>query len=164
MELMCFGNFLFVFCRLQTPLTPLSYQQTSYISPQPTLPVIPPASQAPPIAPRSAPPGSLAQHVTAKDTTFITQSMHEPLIPSAPLLSPVITQDLEPPVSSEPLFTISAPVSATLDSGMQDYTVATKYTYETTPSINRLQIEPSSYQMASPRVVGPISRAKSAPG
>ena len=156
-------RFSYIF-RLQTPLTPQVYQQPPYATASLSLPNLPPSSQATHIAPHSAPPGSHAQHVTANDHTFITQSGQQPLVPSAPLLSPIITQDQEPPVSSEPLFIRSVPISTAFDPVVHDYRAATRYTYETTPSLNRLQIEPSSYQMTSPRVVGPISRAKSAPG
>ena len=38
----------------------------------------------------------------------------------------------------------------------------TRYTYETNPSVNKLQIEPSP--PITPRPVGPVMRVKSAPG
>ena len=148
--------------RLQTPLNQTSYQQTTFGSQQPQVPILPPASQIP----KSAPPGSRTQHITARDTTFLTQAPHppEPLLPSAPILSPVVTQEFELPVSSEPVYTtIADTLPTTLQSGAFDFTGSTKYTYETTPSLNKLQIEPTSYQMGS-RAIGPISRAKSAPG
>ena len=147
--------------RLQTPLSPSSYQQTTFVTQQPSVPSLPPAPQVP----KSAPPGSRTQHITAQDTTFLHHAPHppEPLVPSAPILSPIVTQEFELPVSSEPVFTTTDTIPTTLQTGAIDFTGSTKYTYETTPSLNKLQIEPTSYQMGT-RAIGPISRAKSAPG
>ncbi|XP_060595540.1 uncharacterized protein LOC132749698 isoform X4 [Ruditapes philippinarum] len=60
----------------------------------------------------------------------------------------------------ESLFT-HIPLSCSTDPGATDYIGSTKYTYETTPSLNRLHID--SPPRNSPRAIGPITRAKSAP-
>ncbi|XP_052799852.1 uncharacterized protein LOC128231279 isoform X3 [Mya arenaria] len=60
--------------------------------------------------------------------------------------------------NTEPLFTH---VPFPPDQSSTDYMGSTRYTYEATPSVNRLQIE--SPPRTSPRAIGPISRAKSAP-
>ncbi|XP_052240589.1 uncharacterized protein LOC127851093 isoform X4 [Dreissena polymorpha] len=67
----------------------------------------------------------------------------------------------EPIPNTEPLFTHVPMTETTTEPVMADYHSGTRYTYETTPSVNRLQLE--TPPRPSPRAIGPISRAKSAP-
>ncbi|KAL3841700.1 hypothetical protein ACJMK2_019808 [Sinanodonta woodiana] len=137
--------------RLQVPVQVSEQQKTSY---RVTSPVLPPPTLSQPIYPppvfpvtsvhsvyppqhslTTMPPQTMAQtyHTTSYSDVPYT-SVAEPVYPPAPP-----TEEL-PPI---------------------DVGTTTKYTYETTPSVNHLHIESSP--PATPKAVGPISRAKSAP-
>ncbi|KAL4224796.1 Intermediate filament tail domain-containing protein [Mactra antiquata] len=67
----------------------------------------------------------------------------------------------EPSLQPEPTYTRCTLPSVSEQEPLDYVGTSTKYTYETSPSINRLQID--SPPRASPRAIGPITRAKSAP-
>lgn len=87
-----------------------------------------------------------------------TQPSAPPMSPSyAPLTTANLTSEYIPqydPVTTEDLDTAGL--------GLDYFGGGTRYTYQTTPSVNKLQIEPSP--PTTPRLVGPVMRAKSAPG
>ncbi|XP_048727048.2 uncharacterized protein LOC125645531 isoform X5 [Ostrea edulis] len=86
-----------------------------------------------------------------------TQPSAPPMSPSyAPLTTANLTSEYIPqydPVTTEDLDTAGL--------GLDYFGGGTRYTYQTTPSVNKLQIEPSP--PTTPRLVGPVMRAKSAP-
>ncbi|XP_062598156.1 uncharacterized protein LOC134259569 isoform X3 [Saccostrea cucullata] len=93
----------------------------------------------------------------AVSMTAYTQPSAPPMSPSfAPLTAPNLTNEYIPqydPVTSEELDAAGV--------GLEYFGGGTRYTYQTTPSYNKLQIEPSP--PTTPRPVGPVMRAKSAP-
>ncbi|XP_033752068.1 uncharacterized protein LOC117335906 isoform X3 [Pecten maximus] len=116
------------------------------------------------------------QQTTTTPATVAYTAAMRPLTPSAPPMSPAHpamfsnmhltevgpdsmvphTEMLDPVVSS----TLAKQEYETMASS-PDFPCATRYTYEATPSMNRLQIEPSP--PVTPRPVGPVARVKSAP-
>ncbi|XP_060086406.1 uncharacterized protein LOC132565720 [Ylistrum balloti] len=116
------------------------------------------------------------QQTTTKPAIASYTTATRPLTPSAPPISPVnptlsaymqqtevgpdtlLPQtDMLDPVVSSALARQEYETMAT----SPDIPSATRYTYEATPSMNRLQIEPSP--PVTPRPVGPVVRVKSAP-
>ena len=85
--------------------------------------------------------------------------------PSAPPMSPSYAPLSAPNLTSEYIPQYESLMTEELDPagvGLDYFGGGTRYTYQTTPSVNKLQIEPSP--PTTPRPVGPVMRAKSAPG
>ncbi|XP_078333250.1 lamin-B2.L-like isoform X7 [Crassostrea virginica] len=84
--------------------------------------------------------------------------------PSAPPMSPSYAPLSAPNLTSEYIPQYESLMTEELDPagvGLDYFGGGTRYTYQTTPNVNKLQIEPSP--PTTPRPVGPVMRAKSAP-
>ncbi|KAK3102723.1 hypothetical protein FSP39_013445 [Pinctada imbricata] len=135
----------------------LSYTTMSHTSPTPITSAV--SYTAPVLASGVS---SYAQQNTAGGMSYV-----QPTAPSPP--PPHATAYLQT-ASSEPVYIPTtgydlggATTQDDLDhvgAGMEGWG-GSRYTYETTPSVNKLQIEPSP--PTTPRPVGPVMRAKSAP-
>ncbi|KAK3576197.1 hypothetical protein CHS0354_016020 [Potamilus streckersoni] len=138
--------------RLQVPVQVSQQQKTSYRITSPLLP--PPSTLSQPTYPSPVFPVTSGQAVyppqqtqTAMPPQTVSQTYHTTGYSDVPYTS--IAEPVYPPA---PLTEELPPI---------DVGTTTKYTYETTPSVNHLHIESSP--PATPRAIGPISRAKSAP-
>ncbi|XP_053383865.1 uncharacterized protein LOC123536790 [Mercenaria mercenaria] len=131
--------------RLQLPITATHPLPQTFST---GVPLTLPAVSAPISQPQPDYVSSPTQLHTATENAFATQS------------SAYTQQYGEQTSQGEPLFT-HVPMQSSTDPGSTDFIGASKYTYETSPSLNRLQID--SPPRTSPRAIGPISRAKSAP-
>lgn len=110
------------------------------------------------------PPISTAELVT----TNVPPQSFQPMSyaqPSAPPMSPSYAPMTAPNMTNEYVPQYEPFLTEDLDPagvGLEYFGGGTRYTYQTTPSVNKLQIEPSP--PTTPRPVGPVMRAKSAPG
>ncbi|XP_069132488.1 uncharacterized protein [Argopecten irradians] len=120
-----------VFTTQQTTTTPATVAYTTTM--RPLTPSAPPMSPAP---------------QALFSTMQLTDVGPDSLVPQNELLDPVVSSTL---AKQEYETMVTSP----------DIPSATRYTYEASPSMNRLQIEPSPPCTARP--VGPIARVKSAP-
>lgn len=109
------------------------------------------------------PPISTAELVT----TNVPPQSFQPMSyaqPSAPPMSPSYAPMTAPNMTNEYVPQYEPFLTEDLDPagvGLEYFGGGTRYTYQTTPSVNKLQIEPSP--PTTPRPVGPVMRAKSAP-
>lgn len=101
-------------------------------------------------------------------TTNVPPQSFQPMSyaqPSAPPMSPSYAPMTAPNITNEYIPQYEPFMTEDLDPagvGLEYFGGGTRYTYQTTPSVNKLQIEPSP--PTTPRPVGPVMRAKSAPG
>ncbi|XP_021368992.1 uncharacterized protein LOC110460435 isoform X3 [Mizuhopecten yessoensis] len=120
-----------VFTTQQTTTTPVTVAYTAAM--RPLTPSAPPISPAPPVM------SAYTQlHELGPDSMVLQTEMLDPVVSSTLAKQEYETMATSPDIPS-----------------------ATRYTYEATPSMNRLQIEPSP--PITPRPVGPVVRVKSAP-
>lgn len=100
-------------------------------------------------------------------TTNVPPQSFQPMSyaqPSAPPMSPSYAPMTAPNMTNEYIPQYEPFMTEDLDPagvGLEYFGGGTRYTYQTTPSVNKLQIEPSP--PTTPRPVGPVMRAKSAP-
>ncbi|XP_052684969.1 lamin-L(II)-like isoform X8 [Crassostrea angulata] len=132
--------------RLQVPSEDVNYTTNYTLTTQADQP---PISTAEPVT-TNVPPQSFQPMSYAQPSA-------PPMSPSyAPMTAPNMTNEYVP--QYEPFLTEDLDPAGV---GLEYFGGGTRYTYRTTPSVNKLQIEPSP--PTTPRPVGPVMRAKSAP-